>query len=342
MKKWKSLFACGLVLLLTGWTMLCIPFNAYAQTWEAESTSTNIVAVVDCSTSMQSSDSDWKIPESLDMLVDMCDDEQVRLSLIVYGTSAETAFRDFPLSAENHEMVKKQIHQALMVRGYNLGQTDTGAALGLAQQILEQQAGQNNMVLLFTDGAIRATRNGRTNEISEQEVDAFAAFAQNNGVVVNTLGLFNKQADAADVETAEEELSILRSKTGGMYQRVDDPADIPDFVIQLLAGLLDVKTLDLSSPTETTVDGKHAWQYDFHFRPIHQGPDGGLACTGERNTGYSHQRSGDRWNGSIPEQLDGWRMGLDNAVQCKARIPGHSDRYRRAEKRRLLGILCNK
>ena len=65
MKKWKSLFACGLVLLLTGWTMLCIPFNAYAQTWEAESTSTNIVAVVDCSTSMQSSDSDWKIPESL-------------------------------------------------------------------------------------------------------------------------------------------------------------------------------------------------------------------------------------------------------------------------------------
>lgn len=61
MKKWKSLFACGLVLLLTGWTMLCIPFNAYAQTWEAESTSTNIVAVVDCSTSMQSSDSDWKI-----------------------------------------------------------------------------------------------------------------------------------------------------------------------------------------------------------------------------------------------------------------------------------------
>lgn len=37
MKKWKSLFACGLVLLLTGWTMLCIPFNAYAQTWEAGS-----------------------------------------------------------------------------------------------------------------------------------------------------------------------------------------------------------------------------------------------------------------------------------------------------------------
>lgn len=31
MKKWKSLFACGLVLLLTGWTMLCIPFNAYVQ-----------------------------------------------------------------------------------------------------------------------------------------------------------------------------------------------------------------------------------------------------------------------------------------------------------------------
>lgn len=96
MKKWKSFFVCGLMVLLTGWIVMCIPVGVYAQTWEEESTSTNIVAIVDCSTSMQSSDSDWgKIPESLDMLVDMCDDEQVRLSLIVYGTSAETAFRIF-------------------------------------------------------------------------------------------------------------------------------------------------------------------------------------------------------------------------------------------------------
>jgi len=61
MKKWKSFFACGLMVLLTGWIVMCIPVGVYAQTWEEESTSTNIVAIVDCSTSMQSSDSDWKM-----------------------------------------------------------------------------------------------------------------------------------------------------------------------------------------------------------------------------------------------------------------------------------------
>lgn len=263
MRSWKKTFSGCLVLLLMGWMTLSIPLKAKAQNWQTETVNTNIVAVVDCSTSMQSSDNNWKIPESLDMLVDMCDDEQIRLSLIVYGTDAQIAFRDFPLSGENHETIKSQIYQAIMSRGYNLGQTDTGAALGLARQILEQQVGQNNMVLLFTDGAIKATKNGRSNEVSRQEVDDFAAFAQNNGVVVNTLGLFNAQANAEDVATAESELSILRSKTGGIYQRVNDTADVPDFVIQLLTGLLDVKSLDLSSPTETTVNGANAWKYDF-------------------------------------------------------------------------------
>ncbi len=263
MNKLKRMLACGMMLLFVSSVVVGIPFCVSAQVWQAETVNTNIVAVVDCSTSMQSSDNDWKIPESLDMLVDMCDDEQIRLSLIVYGTNAETAFRDFPLSAENHEMVKKQIHQALMVRGYTMGQTDTGAALKLAQQILEQQTGQNNMVLLFTDGAIKAVKNGRSNEMSRRDVDDFAAFAQNNDVTVNTLGLFNVNAAETAVTTAEEELSILRSKTGGIYQRVSNPADIPGFVIELLARLLDVKPLNLSEPTETTVDGRHAWQYNF-------------------------------------------------------------------------------
>lgn len=53
MKKWKSFFACGLMVLLTGWIVMCIPVGVYAQTWEEESTSTNIVAIVDCSTSMR-------------------------------------------------------------------------------------------------------------------------------------------------------------------------------------------------------------------------------------------------------------------------------------------------
>jgi len=250
-------------LLLVCMLLGCLTFTAGAAELGVQSNTTNIVAVVDCSTSMQASDSDWKIPESLFLLVDMCPSENIRLSLVVYGTGAQIAFRDMPLSEENHETVKRQIKAAIMDAGYNRGQTDTGAALGLARTILQEQAGQNNMVLLFTDGAVLATNNGRTTEQSRQEIDSFAVFAQNNGVVVNTLGLFSAQADAAEVERAAAELAILKDKTGGQYQRVENIGDVPNFVISLLSKTLDVLPIELSEPQKTAVDGQAGWQYQF-------------------------------------------------------------------------------
>lgn len=253
----------GLLLggLLLALLVQCFAFSVRAAELDMTSSYTNIVAVVDCSSSMQTSDSTWTVPESLYMLVDMCPSEDIRLSLVVYGTDAEIAFRDMPLSEENHESVKRQIRAAIVEPGYNRGQTDTGAALGLARSILEEQAGQNNMVLLFTDGAVRATRNGRSTEQSRSEIDSFAVFCQNNGVVVNTLGLFSAQADPEEVDRAGEELAILKDKTGGQYQRVEDTGDIPDFVISLLSTTLDVLPIALSAPQQVTVDGQAAWQY---------------------------------------------------------------------------------
>lgn len=225
---------------------------------------TNIVAVVDSSTSMQASDPDWKIPESLQMLVDMCPDSNIRLSLIIYGTEAETAFRDMPLSAENREELKKKIYSVIVEEGrYSRGQTDTGAALKLAQEILEEQKDQKNMVLLFTDGAINTDKNGRTSEMSRQEVDSFAVFAQNNNIVVNTIGLFSAYNGKENVVRAEEELAILKSKTGGVYQRVEKAGDIPDFVISLLSKTLDIWRITMDNAIEMEIGGEQAWQYGF-------------------------------------------------------------------------------
>lgn len=55
------MLACGMMLLFVGSVVVGIPFCVSAQVWQAETVNTNIVAVVDCSTSMQSSDNDWKI-----------------------------------------------------------------------------------------------------------------------------------------------------------------------------------------------------------------------------------------------------------------------------------------
>ena len=241
----------------------CLHLSADAGEMGMQKNTTNIVAVVDCSTSMQVSDFNWKVPESLYMLTDMCPSEDIRLSLVVYCTYAAIAFRDMPLSEENHSTVKQKIKEAIVDVGYTRGQTDTGAALGLARTILEEQAGQNNMVLLFTDGAVTATHNGRTTELSRQEIDSFAVFAQNNGVVVNTLGLFSPQADEAEVAQAADELAVLKDKTGGQYQRVENTDAIPAFVISLLSTTLDVLPIELTEPQAVTVDGQAGWQYTF-------------------------------------------------------------------------------
>lgn len=284
----KGRLAAGLLLagLLLGLLARGLAISASAEELDMTSSYTNIVAVVDCSTSMQTSDANWKVPESLYMLVDMCPSQDIRLSLVVYGTDAAIAFRDMPLSEENHESVKRQIRAAIVDPGYNRGQTDTGAALGLARGILEEQAGQNNMVLLFTDGAVVATRNGRSTEQSRSEIDSFAVFCQNNGVVVNTLGLFSAQADPAEVDQAAAELSILKDKTGGQYQRVEDTGDIPDFVISLLSTTLDVLPIPLSEPQAVAVDGQSGWQYSLSITDRYTNdvtlvlPDPGAPITG--------------------------------------------------------------
>jgi len=252
----------ALFILVVISAVVCVVSAQAATGWRTQEQKTNIVAVVDCSSSMQSSDSDWKVPESLMMLADMVDDDNINLSLIVYGTQPEVAFRDIPLGDENHTLIQEQITAALMKLGYNRGQTDTGAALSLARELLEEQSGEDNMVLLFTDGAVKADCDGRTDSISRQEIDSFAVWAQDNGAVVNTLGLFNAAAAEQAVEQAEQELSILKSKTGGVYQRVNDPADIPYFVRSILAAQLDCQDLALGTPKEvSTQDGQHGWMY---------------------------------------------------------------------------------
>lgn len=285
MKKYKIKFGVLIGLLLCV-VVQCIAFSVYAAEIEVTRNYTNIVAVVDCSSSMQASDSNWKVPESLYMLVDMCPSEDIRLSMVVYGTDAQIVFRDMPLSEENHSGVKQQIKAALVNTGYTRGQTDTGAALGLAQGILEEQKGQNNMVLLFTDGAVLATKNGRSTEQSRGEIDSFAVFCQNNGVVVNTLGLFSSRADPEEVERAAAELAILKDKTGGEYQRVENAGDIPEFVVKLLSSTLNVLPLQLNDAQAITAKGYKGWQYSFSITDTYSNdvtfvlPNVGEAVTG--------------------------------------------------------------
>lgn len=307
--KAKQIIYCIIAWILPfGWGA-----QAKAEELVFQQQSTNIVAVVDCSQSMQVSDPDWKVPEALQMLVDMCpDSDRIRLSLILYGTETGIIFRDMPLYEENRENLKEKIQDAIMVEAkYALGQTDTGAALDLARKILKEQAGQNNMVLLFTDGVVLANKNGRTTQMSLEEIDAFAVFAQNNGIVVNTLGLFRTGTDEAQIRQAERELAALKSKTGGVYQRVENAGDIPDFVISLLAATLDVRKLSVSAAEgiqdeEQQWSQKQLWLYEFAVEDVYADDVTLIIPNPRTRIGQVYLRNRTAESGYIPiEEWDG-------------------------------------
>lgn len=226
--------------------ILCCTLHVDARELKQQVQEVNIVAVVDCSTSMQSSDPDWKVPDSLRMFVDACPaGEDVRLSLILYGTNVNTVFQDMPLTDENKEYITGLIRYAIQSGGYSYGQTDTGAALQEAKKIFENHLNQKNFVILFTDGDITATHNGRSAELSRKEVDEFAAYAQDNKIRVDTYALFADSTPDEIIEQSKEELGILKRKTGGVYRTINDLGILPEIILELLKRILDVRVFGI-------------------------------------------------------------------------------------------------
>ena len=105
---WKS--AALMCLIAFFFTMNCFPQISSANL-PVQKKMTNIVAVVDCSTSMEKSDSEWRVPEALNLLIDMCpDDQDIRFSLVVYGTESYIAVRDMPLTQKGKETIRSDIY----------------------------------------------------------------------------------------------------------------------------------------------------------------------------------------------------------------------------------------
>ncbi len=230
---------------------------------------TNIVAVVDCSSSMEKSDSKWQVPEALNLLIDMCpDDQDIRFSLVVYGTESYIAVRDMPLTQKGKETIRSDIYDYIYGVGYKRGNTDTGAALMQAYDLLKGREEQNNRVLLFTDGMIQAQYNGRTTEISRSEVENFVAFAQENHVVVDVFGLFN-HVSKEEAATAENELKRLSIQSSGQYEQITDMSVLPDRMQTILSQALDVRTNSLSEGKAVTYSGSKkkysGWEYEFEI-----------------------------------------------------------------------------
>lgn len=202
----------------------------------------NLIVAVDCSKSMQSSDYGWKVPESLAFLINACpSDDDIRFSLILYGTDSEIVIRDMPLGDQNKDYLIDKIEEEIRKTEYNLGATDTGKALKDAQSILEEKSGQKSSVLLITDGRIEAKKEGRTTEISKTEVLEFASYAQDHDCQIDVIAL-PRNTDTAEVRKGiREDLNELVRKTGGSYHELDSLEFVPGLLLEFLEKTLDVK-----------------------------------------------------------------------------------------------------
>lgn len=243
---WSSFFIMSCILLY-GQTVQA------ANIMEEKEQYTNLVLVVDCSSSMQSSDSDWMVPESLAFLVNACPtNKNIRFSLILYGTATEIVFRDMPMEEESRKELAGKIRREIQQREYNMGQTDTGAALMQAKEILESKEGQNNSVVLITDGSILANKKGRTTEASRQEVLEFASYAQDNDCNIDVIALPRKADTRDERQKIREDLNELVRKTGGNYYDLDSIEKVSELLLKFLEKALDVKEFE---PEKSSVSG---------------------------------------------------------------------------------------
>ena len=139
-----------------------------------------------------------------------------RLGLILFG---DQAYLQTPLTFDR-ETVRTQLNEAAI--GLAGKRTAIGDAIGLAVKRLREQAQENRVLILLTDG---------TNTAGAVDPLKAAQLAQRNGVRIYTIGvgadetliqgLFGQQR-IANSDLDERSLTAIATTTGGRYFRARD------------------------------------------------------------------------------------------------------------------------
>lgn len=221
-----------LLLLVTG-----IPAVHAAQTAEQKM---DAVLAMDASTSMNDSDKHKVANEAMKMFVDMSSVSGDKIGLVSY---TDQIVREKALlkinSANDKESLKSFIDQ--LSRG---PYTDIAVGVAEAVNILEtgREPGHHPLIVLLTDGN-NSLRPERTQEQSDQQLQAAVAKAKEQGIPIYTIGL------NADGQLNKDVLAGISEQTGGKLFVTSTADTLPQILSEIFANHLKLKVVPLTGFT---------------------------------------------------------------------------------------------
>jgi hypothetical protein len=198
------------------------------------------VLAMDASTSMNDSDKNKVANEAMKMFVDMASISGDKIGLLSYTDQIvrEKALLKIDSAADKDEL-KSFIDQ--LTRG---PYTDIAVGVGEAVKILEsgREAGHYPLVVLLSDGN-NSLKQGRTQEQSNQELQAAVKKAKDRSIPIYTIGL------NADGQLNKEVLESISRETGGKLFVTSTADTLPQILSEIFANHLKLKVVPLTGFT---------------------------------------------------------------------------------------------
>lgn len=202
-----------------------------------------MVLVMDVSGSMLYSDPNKMSMDASDMLADICaSDERLYVSIVVFSDNAAIAAEHLDVSTENGKRTYKNIIKKIQggtFSGMNCwsGATNTGAALELAESILNKSDVASKSLILFTDGKTEVSTSETTEESKTKAVEA-AKRLGDSGIRVECVGLdVSEEQDKLDLVF----LNSLSGTSGGETKECRSVTEIYAFFNRAYGRLTELK-----------------------------------------------------------------------------------------------------
>lgn len=189
------LLICAFMIMFTG--TKCLAREAE----DNEKSANDIVVILDVSGSMKTTDADRLCFESIELLLNLCDEED-RVGVVAFN---EEIVYQSPLVHGKDKDAIRQIKEKLSHVEYS-GDTDNGLGLktGISMLTAQDHTYRNQAIIFIADGRTDLPNpvNARTIEDSYADMESAQNIASAQKIAIHTIGLCTSDSDIADELTA--------------------------------------------------------------------------------------------------------------------------------------------
>lgn len=234
MKKVFTLFLSIFLLIIT------IPISVVASDESQNINKYNVVFVIDASVSMKYSDKDNNRFEATDLFLGMLANDGNYVGTVVFNGNVSST----DITAVNGNSAKKTLSKA--IRDSKLdADTNIGGALLKATDLLDAKANDKlpSIMILLSDGNTDFDDPKQVQESKEQKETALEV-ARDKGYAIYAVSLNSDgKADGKELE------NIAKATNGGMFEEVNNSADLKDVFDKFYTQIYGTKSSKLADDT---------------------------------------------------------------------------------------------